>query len=291
MIDGFGNPRITDFGLAAIARSPHSPRTPDEYGCTARWCAPEILKDEQPAGKQSDVFSLGMVIIEVGGNRSAPFQAPDPSTKIFTGKAPFGEDKAAAVIAKIMSGKLPKRPNHASFTDHLWEFTQQCLGPTPSNRPNAEQILEALEKLSVVFLQSNGVHFTHRSSLGRPNQAVPTSPTPPGGSPGGEAVPGDPSTISQCILMSAVRCALPKTRTGGNRRVPPVQVDAQSSQTLRGDANGTSSRELIYLPSPYINNSIWDSQPNRCKVSIGATGKHWWCGPPYHLSIERMLTD
>jgi len=152
MVDESGNPRITDFGLAAIARNPHSPRgTPDEYGRTARWCAPEILKDEQPVSKQSDVFSFGMIIIEVGGGRSAPCQAPYPSTKVFTGKAPFGEDHTFAVIAKIVSGKLPKRPNHASFTDHLWEFTQQCLDLAPANRPNAEQILEALIKLLVFF--------------------------------------------------------------------------------------------------------------------------------------------
>jgi len=66
MIDESGKARITDFGLSAIARNPHSQRsTLDEDGHTARWCAPEVLRSE-PASKESDIFSFGMVIVEVG---------------------------------------------------------------------------------------------------------------------------------------------------------------------------------------------------------------------------------
>lgn len=73
MVDGSGNAQITDFGLAAIARNPHSLRsTLDEGSHTARWCAPEILVSDQPISKESDVFSFGMVIVEVGGDQSVP---------------------------------------------------------------------------------------------------------------------------------------------------------------------------------------------------------------------------
>ena len=66
MVDESSNARITDFGLAAIVRDSHSMRSSlDEDRYTPRWCAPEILMGEQPAGKESDVFSFGMVIIEV----------------------------------------------------------------------------------------------------------------------------------------------------------------------------------------------------------------------------------
>jgi len=77
MVDESGKARITDFGLAAIARNPHSQRsTLDEDGHSARWCAPEVLKSE-PASKESDVFSFGMVIVEVGGDRFVPCQLSD----------------------------------------------------------------------------------------------------------------------------------------------------------------------------------------------------------------------
>jgi len=69
--------------------------------------------------------------------------------KVFTGKAPFVGSTAPAVIASVTSGKRPERPNHASFTDCLWELTQKCWEQTPSDRPSAEQALEVLKKLSV----------------------------------------------------------------------------------------------------------------------------------------------
>ena len=74
MVDESSNARITDFGLATISWEPHSTRSsPDEDWYTTRWCAPEILMGEQPASKESDVFSFGMVIIEVGARRSDPY--------------------------------------------------------------------------------------------------------------------------------------------------------------------------------------------------------------------------
>lgn len=67
MVDEFGQARITDFGLAAIVRNSHSYRsTLEEGGYTPQWCAPEVLITEQPASRESDVFSFGMVMVEVG---------------------------------------------------------------------------------------------------------------------------------------------------------------------------------------------------------------------------------
>lgn len=66
IVDECGNARITDFGLAAIARDPHSQRSTLDEGYTARWCAPEILEGEQLASRESDIFSFGMVMVEVG---------------------------------------------------------------------------------------------------------------------------------------------------------------------------------------------------------------------------------
>lgn len=75
MINESGIPRIGDFGVSTIARNPHSPEsTCGEDKFTARWCAPEILKNGQPASKESDIFAFGMVIIEVGSDGFAPAQ-------------------------------------------------------------------------------------------------------------------------------------------------------------------------------------------------------------------------
>ena len=147
MVNESGNPRITDFGVAAIARNPHSLRsTLEEDGHTARWCAPEILRNGQAVSKESDLFSFGMVIVEVGGDQSVPYQPSYLLIKVFTGKAPFVGSTSPAVIASIMGGKRPERPSHTSFTDSLWELTQQCWKVAPSDRPDAEQVVEVLKK-------------------------------------------------------------------------------------------------------------------------------------------------
>ena len=65
-MDKFGKARIVDFGLASIARDPDSvTSTPEGSGHTPRWTAPEILRDGMLPSKESDIFSLGMVIYEV----------------------------------------------------------------------------------------------------------------------------------------------------------------------------------------------------------------------------------
>lgn len=148
MVDEFGRARITDFGLATIARNPHSQLSAlGDEGHTARWSAPEILKTGQHSNKESDVFSFGMVIIEVGDDRSAPCQPTDPLMKIFTGAAPFGGERTPAVIAKIMTEEIPERPMHPGLRDRLWELTKRCLGPVPSNRPRMEEVQETLRDM------------------------------------------------------------------------------------------------------------------------------------------------
>ena len=69
LVDGAGNARIVDFGLATIARDTNSLQsTSEHHGNTPRFTAPEILRDIATHSKESDIFAFGMVVIEVGGN-------------------------------------------------------------------------------------------------------------------------------------------------------------------------------------------------------------------------------
>ena len=78
MVDESGNARITDFGLATIARESNSlMSTSNDQTQAFRWTAPEIMAgSSETTTKASDVFSLGMVIIEVEDNRSTTCQPP-----------------------------------------------------------------------------------------------------------------------------------------------------------------------------------------------------------------------
>lgn len=72
LIDGNGNPRLSDFGLCSITKNMNSVNasTPNQ-GCTIRYCAPELLDTDgmvkvqkrKPTTK-SDVYSLSMVMVE-----------------------------------------------------------------------------------------------------------------------------------------------------------------------------------------------------------------------------------
>jgi serine/threonine protein kinase len=72
MVDASGVVKITDFGLTAIARAFNSLVSTSEKGGSFRWAAPEVL-EMGAAFKESDVFSFGMVMIEVRDDQSTKY--------------------------------------------------------------------------------------------------------------------------------------------------------------------------------------------------------------------------
>ena len=59
-----GHACLADFGLASIIHGNNSIAT-RVGGYTARWTAPEILEGAQNITREADVFSFGMVVLEV----------------------------------------------------------------------------------------------------------------------------------------------------------------------------------------------------------------------------------
>jgi len=139
MIDGYGKAQITDFGLSQIARASNSLVSNTGYqGQSLRWTAPEFLRTEpelsgteQMASKESDIFSFGMVMIEV-----------------FTGEVPFNTLKSTEVVMQITGGKRPGRPNHPKFMDELWELAQRCWAAAPQDRSKIEEVLKQLHRIT-----------------------------------------------------------------------------------------------------------------------------------------------
>jgi len=72
LVDGSGNARIADFGLAKVTQNLDSIRSaPAQHGHTVRWTAPELL-NEGTYSKETDIFSFAMVMIEVRHGQSIP---------------------------------------------------------------------------------------------------------------------------------------------------------------------------------------------------------------------------
>lgn len=130
MIDGDGNVRIMDFGIA---------RSVEGKGITGSGImigTPDYMSPEQAEGKvvdqKSDIYSLGIILYEMAA-----------------GKLPFEGDTPLSVAMKH-KGEIPKSPieYNAQIPDELNLLILKCLEKDKSQRfESADQVLLELEKI------------------------------------------------------------------------------------------------------------------------------------------------
>ena len=210
-------------------------------GGTVRWMSPELfdpeafdLKDGRRTTR-SDCYALGMVIYEVLSRR-----------------VPFPRDPYYAIVVKVLKGAHPERPGGEErtwFTDDIWSLLQCCWKPNPGDRPNVEDVLECLEKVSRVWAlpfprttaslrtaDSSGWDSdqgnegrTDESEVSSPSQA--TSSRPPQSPP----QKGDPSENSICPFaheFSALLCGTPDHRDLEANAVDPSRSGLGGSRGI-----------------------------------------------------------
>ncbi|TDL18573.1 kinase-like protein, partial [Rickenella mellea] len=124
LISTSGSACISDFGLSDVIEEVlHT----DQTANLVRWQAPELALTMGSATTATDVWSYGMVCIE-----------------IITGEKPYCHRRRdALVIQDIIAGTLPERPNGAGGTripDHLWKLIQQCWQREPTSRPSMTEV-------------------------------------------------------------------------------------------------------------------------------------------------------
>ncbi|KAF9642586.1 kinase-like protein [Thelephora ganbajun] len=142
LIDGTGRACLADFGLLTIAPDPTNITSSNSFlqGGTCRWMSPELLdpenfdlRDNRPT-KRSDCYALGMVMYEV-----------------LAGRMPFSRYHFFAVVAKVLKGERPGRPEGAEgawFTDDVWNIVERCWKSVPGDRPSIKDVLRCLESVS-----------------------------------------------------------------------------------------------------------------------------------------------
>jgi serine/threonine protein kinase len=120
LIDGYGQIKLCDFGVAALTRS-------EEFqvqtnALSMRYASPEDLDDDADVSSPADVYSLGATLLHlVHGapptlkERLAPWTPPEGS-----------DDGAGGALDAVLAA---------------------CLHPTPSVRPTAEALLAQLDDL------------------------------------------------------------------------------------------------------------------------------------------------
>ncbi|KIJ09439.1 hypothetical protein PAXINDRAFT_17461 [Paxillus involutus ATCC 200175] len=122
LINGGGQPLISDFGLSSII---------EEHNMTSyfkshrpgsiRWVAPELLGEVEPSTKpsvESDVYSYGCVMLHT-----------------LSGKVPYSEIRDIHVPHAKICGGHPQRPTDLPIEESHWRLIETCLNVTPSNRP------------------------------------------------------------------------------------------------------------------------------------------------------------
>src|SRR5579862_1902940 len=113
MIDGDGNVRITDFGLAVAAGDADAVRAG-----TPQYMSPEQLAG-QPATVQSDIYALGLILFEV-----------------FTGRRAHDAKTIADLMQLHQSGAITTPSSVVRDIDPLVErVIMRCLEKDPAKRP------------------------------------------------------------------------------------------------------------------------------------------------------------
>ena len=121
MLDGQGEVRIVDFGLAGLVH-----QIEDVRSGTPAYMAPEQLAGKEVTAR-SDIYALGLVLYE-----------------LFTGKPAF-EGKTRDDIMRVRRENKPQRPSTlVRDLDPAMELViRRCLEEEPENRPSSALIISA----------------------------------------------------------------------------------------------------------------------------------------------------
>ena len=116
-------PRVTDFGIARALGVPGA-TSPGRMLGTFGYLAPEQLADASSTDARADVFSLGVLGVE-----------------LFTGGLPFPTTDITTWLAAVQAGWEPS----ADIPPDIGELFARCLNPDPGRRPaDASALLDDL---------------------------------------------------------------------------------------------------------------------------------------------------
>ncbi|EIW80806.1 kinase-like protein [Coniophora puteana RWD-64-598 SS2] len=93
------------------------------------WTPPEVLEGDSIGHSsytpKSDMYAFGGVCYE-----------------LFCGKTPFYGCADAAIIFRIVTGKVPDRIDTPYQDDGVWSFMEECWDREPNGRPTAQQAVD-----------------------------------------------------------------------------------------------------------------------------------------------------
>ncbi|KAF9076713.1 kinase-like domain-containing protein [Rhodocollybia butyracea] len=154
MINPQFEPLLADFGLSQIVEDitgipfTQSRGVSDSY----RWFAPEVCKGQGVLSASSDIYALGMTILEVNCQMLILllYLTKFGFIQIFTHQQPYQNIKhTTEVVIRREKGELPERPREPrvmqrGLDDKLWALLEDCWRTLPVDRPKIEEIIERM---------------------------------------------------------------------------------------------------------------------------------------------------
>ena len=220
LIDAYGRPKLTDFGIARALGATQATRTGSYLG-TALYSSPEQLRGEKVTPK-SDVYSLGMSLYQAA-----------------VGKAPFG-----GTPIEVASQHVSREPDAPSalgvdLSDGVETLILDCVQKDPERRPTAEEVHERL------LDETRPVRTTRAPTAPPVSEPSPTGHTrrepeePPTGPPPG-AARGGGGQRRWPILVAAAALLLVLL---GTATAAAFGVNPLTTLTAQGENEQASSPE------------------------------------------------
>jgi fyn-related kinase len=122
--------KIADFGLSTIVNKDDTDQREQAHSekLPIRWLAPELLDNQAAYSIKSDVWSFGILLIELW----------------LKGGDPYGEEHLAWIQGAVSSGYVHKKPPNCP-DDFYESVICQCLKFQPKDRPSFSALRQLFE--------------------------------------------------------------------------------------------------------------------------------------------------
>jgi tRNA A-37 threonylcarbamoyl transferase component Bud32 len=156
LIDEYGSPKLTDFGIARALDAATRSTSTDSYLGTASYSSPEQLKGEKVTPK-SDVYSLGATLYHAA-----------------VGGPPFTGDPLQVASQQLAKPPVPPRARGAPVGEHLEALILGCLAKEAADRPDAAAVHDRLLRMSeaVTAASASAIGASGATGLGQTARSV-----------------------------------------------------------------------------------------------------------------------
>lgn len=149
LLDGsYDECRVSDYGLHLLL-SPAAAQEALEAAAAQGYGAPELAK-ARDATRESDVYSLGVVLLELlapapsGGDGDGIILPASSSFKNLVLERKISDAFGSSGLARQCRRGAGKERSLGAF----FELATACCSPSPSLRPSARQVLQRLQEIA-----------------------------------------------------------------------------------------------------------------------------------------------